>query len=67
VPLAIVIVLRVRDIVVICSRISKDSPLTYRLHISEDVAKVRHFAKMTKCLKRFRISLAILFLIQKEI
>ena len=40
VPLAIVLVLRVRDIVVICSRISKDSPLTYRLHISEDDAKL---------------------------
>jgi hypothetical protein len=26
--------------IVICSRISQDSPLTYRLHISEDVAKV---------------------------
>ena len=44
-----------------------DSPLTYRLHISEDDAKIRHFAKMTKCLKRFRTRLAILFLIQKEI
>jgi hypothetical protein len=48
VPLAIVIVLRVRDIIVICSRISKDSPLTYRLHISEDVAKVSRFSGTKK-------------------
>jgi hypothetical protein len=29
-----------------------------------DNAKIRHFAKKTKCRKRFRISPAILFLIQ---
>jgi len=49
----------------LCSSMSKST--VESLFPTFDDAKLRHFAKVTKCLKLFRISLAILFLIQKEI